>query len=99
MHQDLGLLHLADVNQIDAQLEDVKLVIEAEPYDACGSVDISLGFQVLFGQVLEIVAANLQFEMLYIVVDQLRTNRAELVEGVLLMLRQDSDSTVLNHKA
>ena len=99
MHQDLGLLHLADVHEIDAQFQDVKLVIEAEPHNASGSVDISLRFQVLFGQVLEIVTANLQFEVLHVVVDQLGTDRAELVEGVLLMLRQDCDSTVLDHEA
>ena len=93
------MLHLADVHEIDAQFQDVKLVIEAEPHNASGSVDISLRFQVLFGQVLEIVTANLQFEVLHVVVDQLRADRAELVEGVLLMLRQDCDSTVLDHEA
>ena len=93
------MLDLADVHKVDAQFQDVKLVVEAEPHDASGSVDVSLGLQVLFGQVFEVVAANLQLEVLHVVVDQLGTDGAQLVEGVLLMLRQDGDGAVLYHEA
>lgn len=37
--------------------------------------------------------------MLDIIVDDLRSNALKFVHGVLLMLRLDSDSTVLNHEA
>lgn len=99
LDEHFSLLHLVDVNEIDAELQYVKLVVEAKLHDAGGRVHVSGGIQVLLRQVEKVVGADLQLEVLHVVVDHLGANRPKLVHGVLLMLRLDRDGPVLYHEA
>ena len=63
------MLDFVYVDKIDAELENVELIVEAEPHNTNSCINIALSFQVLLGKVLEVIAAHLQLQMLHIVVN------------------------------
>ena len=71
LNEHFGLLNLININKIDAELEYIKLVIEAKLHDASCCVNISLGIQILLRQVEKVVRADLQLQVLHIVMDHL----------------------------
>ena len=93
------MLHFVYIDEIDAQLQDIELIVEAEFHDAGGGIDISRCIEVLPGQVEEVVTADLQLEVLDVVVDDLRAYRAKLVHRVLLVLLLNRHGSILDHEA
>lgn len=71
LDEHLGLLDFLYIDEVDAEVEDVKLVIEAEPDNRHGSIYIALRLQILLRQVLKVVTADLQLKMLHVIMDKL----------------------------
>ena len=63
------MLDFVDVDQVDTKVKNVELVVEAEPHYARRSVHIARSLQILSGEVLEVVAADHEFQVLNVVVD------------------------------
>lgn len=98
LNEHLRLLHFVDVDEVNAELENVKLVVKAELHDASGRIDVPRGVEILLGQVQEVVRADLKLEVLDVVVDNFGTNGPELVHRILLVLCLNLYRAVLNHE-
>ena len=84
---------------MDAELQDIELVVEAKLLDTRGSVDVASSLQILSCQVKKVITAHLKLEMLDVIVNDLRADSSKLFHGVFLMLRLDGHCTVLDHEA
>ena len=99
MDEHLCLLDFVDVDKVDAELQDIELVIEAKLLDTRGSVDVASSLQILPRQIKKVITAHLKLEMLDVIMNDLRSDCSKLLHGVFLMLRLDSHCTVLDHEA
>ena len=99
MDEHLCLLDFVDVDKVDAELQDIELVVEAKLLDTRGSVDVASSLQILPRQIKKVITAHLKLEMLDVIMNDLRADGSKLLHGVFLVLRLDSHCTVLDHEA
>ena len=69
MNEHFRLLDFTDIDQVYAELKDVKFVIEAKLHNARCCVYKSLSVQVLSGKIEKVIRADLQLQRLDIVMD------------------------------